>query len=104
MKESSMVWMALALFCLIKVAVPWQFELLDLADQEQWWPLLWHLAITLGLAITVWRMFENDGMVLILTLVWLLGGPMYRAVSLFMEVANAPPGRSTTLDRGPQSR
>jgi hypothetical protein len=83
-----MAWWAIGLFALIKVLGPWWLGEIDPMDQDLWWPLLGQLAITLALAIALWRMFENDGIVLIVTLMWLLSTPMYRAVAAFMVAAN----------------
>ncbi len=86
-----MVWLAVVLFILIEVAAPWWVGTLDVSDHDVWLPLAGHLGITLLLAVVVWRWFENDGMVLIAVLLWLLSGPMWRGVSAFMVAANAPP-------------
>lgn len=86
-----MVWMAVVLFAIVRVLVPWYLGDLDLAEPGLWSSFAGPLALTVGLAIVVWRMFENDGFVLIAVLGWLLATPMWDAVTHFMVLANEPP-------------
>lgn len=93
-----MVWLAVVLFALVKLAVPWELGTVDLAACD--WRLLGEqLALTVAIGVVVWRAFENDGMVLIVVMVWLLAVPMWEAVTHFMEVANRPPSATAVRDR-----
>jgi len=86
-----MVRLAVGLFCIIAVIVPWWMGALDPTDSDNWLPLGQQLVVTLIVAIAVWRMFENDGIVLVAVLLWLLSGPIWHGLTEFMVLANAPP-------------
>lgn len=92
-----MVWMATILFALAKVLLPWARGSLDPLDQSLWPMLGGELLLAIAVAVLVWRLFENDGIVLIVLMGGLLAGPAWRAVTHFMEVANRPPTASAPV-------